>query len=59
MKTRYITILVFLPALLLFTLAGCDSTGETAIADTPAPSDGSNNKDTSGEDSKNSNDRGG
>ena len=59
MKTRHITILVFLPALLLFTLTGCDSTGETAIADTPAPNGGSNNPDTSGEDAKNSNDRGG
>ena len=55
MKTRYITILALLPALLLFTLVGCDSTGETAIADTPAPSGGSNNADTSGEDAKNSN----
>ena len=59
MKTRYITILALLPALLLFTLAGCDSTGETAIADTSVPSGGSNNTDTSDEDAKNSNDRGG
>lgn len=59
MKTRYITILALLPALLLFTLTGCDSTGETAIADTPAPSGGSNNADTPGEDAKNSSDRGG
>ena len=55
MKTRHITILAFLPALLLFTLAGCDSTGETAIADTSTPSGGSNNTDTSDENAKNSN----
>ena len=59
MKTRHITILALVPALLLFTLTGCDSTGATAITDTPAPSGGSGNADTPEEDTKNSNNRGG
>lgn len=55
MKTRHAAILALLLVAPLFTLVGCDSAGETPVVNTPAPNEGSNNADTSGEDAKNSN----